>query len=132
MPIANICACVSCVIAFASVCVSIYAVRQSRKTALTETYFSEMASAYAEFLHCIANFVFRRESPERDALSAALYRVLLFASDEIATSAQQMYVQVIDWVMSGTDRALTLDENLNRLEELMRADLDRFRLRSRH
>ena len=132
MNIANICACVSCGIALASVLASIYAVVQSRKTALTGTYFSEMASAYADFLRCVGNLVFRRGNPERDALAASLKRLLLFASDEIGDSAQVIYVETLKWASRDRSDALELDDNLNQLEVLMRKDLEHFRKHGRH
>ena len=132
MDLANVFACVSCGIALLSVIVSAYAVVQSRKTALTGTYFSEIASVYAEFLRCSGNFVFRKGSPERDALVSALYRLQLFASEQIAGEAQELYLALLEWAASGASRALELDYKLNRLSTLMQADLDHFRKKGHH
>lgn len=132
MNIANICACVSCVIAFASVCASIYAVVQSRKTTLTGTYFSEMSSSYSEFLRCAGDLALKKGFAERDALVAALYRLQLFASEKISSDAQLLYVALLDWAQSGATRALTMDEKINQLGVLMREDLAHFRKTGHH
>lgn len=132
MNVANICACISCAIAFASVCASIYAVVQSRKTALTGTYFSEMSSAYSEFLKCAADFVFQKGFDERDALAAALYRLQLFASEKISSDAQLLYLAVIDWAQTGTVHAREIDHRINQLGVLMRDDLAQFRKTGHH
>ena len=120
---------ISLIIAFLSACVSVYAVHQARKTALTGTYFSEMAHAYSEYLCCVSEFAFRRGQSERDALAAALYRLQLFASREIASDAQQLYVLVLDWAASNPTGALLLDEQVNSLGEKMRNHLNQARKR---
>lgn len=127
MELDNFLTIISLVIAFFAVCVSLYSVQQSRKTALTGTYFSEMTKAYSDYLRCVSEFVFRRGTSERNALAAALYRLQLFASLEIAIDAQQLYVLVLDWAASNPSGALTIDEQVNRLGDKMRKHLDRTR-----
>ena len=120
---------ISLIIAFSSACASVYAVQQARKTALTGTYFSEMAHAYSEYLCCVSEFAFRRGQCDRDALAAALYRLQLFASREIASDAQQLYVSVLDWAASNPTGALSLDEQVNSLGHKMRKHLNQARKR---
>ena len=120
---------ISLLIASSSACVSVYAVHQARKTSLTGTYFSEMAHAYSEYLRCVSEFAFRRGQSERDALAAALYRLQLFASREIAFDAQRLYVFVLDWAASNPTGALSLDEQVNSLGEKMRSHLNQARKR---
>ena len=127
MELDNLLTIISLVIAFFAVCVSLYSVQQSRKTALTGTYFSEMTKAYSDYLRCISEFVFLRGTSERNALATALYRLQLFASLEIAIDAQQLYVLVLDWAASNPSGALTIDEQVNRLGDKMRKHLDRTR-----
>ena len=115
---------ISLIIAFSAVCVSLYSVHQSRKTALTGTYFSEMAQAYSEYLRAVAEFVFRRGAAERDALAASLYRLWLFASPEIFEDAQGIYVQLLSWAASNPSGALELDEKVQKLADDMRVHLD--------
>ena len=96
-------------ISLVSVVVAFYAVRESRKSVFSDTYFSEMVSAYAQYLGCVANFVNRRGLPERDALAPALYRLELFAPKLIAIEAQELFTLVIDWARAGQERALLVD-----------------------
>ena len=120
---------VSLCIALLSVIVSLYSVQQARNTALTETYFSEMASAYSGYLCSISDFVYRRGAAERDALVASLYRLQLFASSKISRDAQELYVYLIDWASSNPTGAIDLDELVNALGEEMRTHLDLTRKR---
>ena len=122
---------ISLVIAFLSVCVSFYAIHQARKTALTGTYFSEMAHAYSDYLRCVSEFAFRRGASERDALAAALYRLQLFAAPEISRDAQQLYVFLLEWASSNPDRALSVDEKVKRLGLKMREHLENVQQRGR-
>ena len=110
-----------------SVIVAFYAVQQARKTALTGTYFSEMAQAYSGYLRCVSEFVFRRGLEERDALAASLYRLQLVASKEIASDAQELYVFLLAWASSNPRGALEVDERLNNLGEKMREHLNQAR-----
>lgn len=116
----------SLIVAFAAVCVSLYSVREARKAVLTGKYFSEMTDAYAFFLKCTAEFAFHKGKPELDALAGALYRLMLFASDEIGNEAQNLYVFAIEWAQSGQQRGLPLDEKVNSLGDLMKKDLNHF------
>ena len=120
---------VSLCIALLSVIVSLYSVQQARNTALTETYFSEMTSAYSGYLCSISDFVYRRGAAERDALVASLYRLQLFASSKISRDAQELYVYLIDWASSNPTGAIDLDELVNALGEEMRTHLDLTRKR---
>ena len=129
MNIDDILTVISLVIAFLSVCVSLYAVHQSRKTALTGAYFSEMAHAYSEYLRCVSEFAFRRDVSSRDALAVALYRLQLFAASEISQDAQQLYVFLLEWAASNPTGALSLDEKLNGLGAKMRNHLTQARKR---
>lgn len=131
MTIDDILTTISLVIAFLSACVSFYAVHQARKTALTGTYFSEMAQAYSEYLHCVSEFAFHRGVSQRDALAAALYRLQLFASPEISRDAQQLYVFLLDWASSNPTGALPLDEKVNSLGAKMRIHLAQARKHGR-
>lgn len=106
-----------------SVFAAIYAVRESRKALLSGTYFTEMADAYANYLKCVASFVYQRGIKERDALSAALYKLLLYAPQPIADKAQELYCFVLEWARSGQAGALPVDEKVNRLGELMRENV---------
>lgn len=128
----NIYELLSVCVAFASVCVSLYAVWQAKKSVLTGEYFSEMTEAYAAFLTCVAEFVFSRSKDDLHKLSTSLYRLLLFASDEVGQEAQALYLHVIDWAESGQLRALPVDNLTNELGDLMKTDLERFRKKGRH
>lgn len=110
-----------------SVVVAFYAVQQARKTALTGTYFSEMAQAYSGYLRCVSEFVFRRGLEERDALAASLYRLQLVASKDISSDAQELYVFLLAWAASNPSGALEVDVQLNRLGSKMREHLDQAR-----
>ena len=117
----------SALISLSAVCVSLYSVHESRRTALTGTYFSEMANAYYDYLSCISEFVFRRGASERDALAAALYRLQLFASSEISADAQGLYIFVLDWASTNPTRALEVDALVNDLGYKMREHLEQTR-----
>ena len=114
-----------------SVCVAFLAIFQARKTALTGTYFAEMAHAYSEYLRCVSEFAFRRDVSSRDAFASALYRLQLFASSEISRDAQQIYVFLIDWATSNPTGALSVDEQVNSLGAKMRTHLDQARKHGR-
>ena len=98
---------------------------------MTGTYFSEMAKAYADYLRCVSEFVFRRGTSERDALVAALYRLQLFASPEIFDDAQELYAFLLRWAASDPSEALAVDDRVCNLTDEMRAHLDRTRKRGR-
>ncbi|OUN05532.1 hypothetical protein B5G43_12665 [Flavonifractor sp. An92] len=117
----------SALISLSAVCVSLYSVRESRRTALTGTYFSEMANAYSDYLSCISEFVFRRGASERDALAAALYRLQLFASSEISADAQKLYIFVLDWASTNPTRAPEVDALVSDLGYKMREHLEQTR-----
>ena len=128
----NIYELLSVCVAFASVCVSLYAVWQAKKSVLTGEYFSEMTEAYAAFLTCIAEFVFSRSKEDLHKLSSSLHRLLLFSSDEIGQEAQVLYLHVIDWAESGQLRARSVDNLANELGDLMKSDLEHFRKKGHH
>ena len=118
-------------ISFLAVCVSLYAVRQARKTALTGTYFSEMASAYSDYLRCVSEFVFRRGTAVRDALVVSLYRLQLFASPEIFSDAMELYRFLLNWAKSNPSGALAVDDATYNLGVKMRKHLEKVRKRGR-
>ena len=116
-------------ISLLAVGVAFYSVHEARRTALTGTYFSEMASAYSDYLRCVSQFAFRRGLAERDALAAALYRLQLFASSEITTAAQDLYVSLLDWAQTNPSGALDMDAKVNDLGSEMRRHLNEARKR---
>ena len=120
---------ISAGLSLASVFVAAFAVLSARRTALTGTYFSEMTKAYADYLHCVADFVLRRGAAERDTLASALYRLQLFASSEIASDAQDLYATLLNWAQSNPTNALQIDSLTNDLGAKMKAHLDRTRKR---
>lgn len=119
----NICNVISFLLAFAAICVSLYSVREARKTALTGIYFSEMAAAYADFLKCLSDLALRRGPGERDALAAAIHRLLLFAPTDIYKEAEELYLLVLDWDETNSTQALSLAEKSSHLAVLMREHL---------
>ena len=110
-------------VAFLSVCVAVYSVRESRKAIITGTFFSEMVDAYADYLKCVTCFVYQRGASERDALVPALYRVSLYAPTSISDKAHELFVVVLNWSRSGETRTLAVDEKVNQLRELMRENI---------
>ena len=116
-------------ISLLAVGVAFYSVHEARRTALAGTYFSEMASAYSDYLRCVSQFAFRRGVAERDALAAALYRLQLFASSEITTAAQDLYVSLLDWAQTNPSGALDMDAKVNDLGSEMRRHLNEARKR---
>lgn len=123
MEFSQIISLISLGISFLSVVAAFYAVRESRKAVISGAFFSELIDAYADYLKCVADFVYRRGLSERDALAASLYRVLLFAPGPIGDEAQALYVYVLDWAQSGQSRALSVDERVNRLGDMMRENI---------
>lgn len=113
-------------VSLVAVIVSGCAVSQTRKTQLTATYFSEKTRAYSDYLDSVARFVFHPCNETRDNIASALYRVQLFAPGKIASAAQNVYVVAIDWSHSDKESALGIDELVNELGSLMRADLASF------
>lgn len=122
----------SVVIAFAAVCASIYAIRQARKTALTGAYFSEMALAYSAYLQCATDFAHRRGLKERDDMTAAFYRLSLFASEAVLKDATGLYHFLIAWAQEGILLGVQPGNRLEKCQELMRNDLEMYRRHGHH
>lgn len=110
---------------------AILAVFQTRKTALTEIYFAEMVQAYSDYLRCVSEFALRRGAPERDALVAALYRLGLFAPQEIFDDAQDLYALLLERAASNTGGPLGVDGQVHDLREALYAHLDQARKHGR-
>lgn len=116
-----------CIATLLSVCVSAWTVSQSRKSQLTETYYSNMAKAYAAYLNSISEFIYRPSAEAKIALACALYTVQLYASEKVVEPAQEAYQKAIDYARLHPDNALEVDTAVNHLGLLMRQDLDQFR-----
>lgn len=69
---------------------------------------------------------------KRDALSAALLQLQLYAPPVIDQAAQQMYCLLLDWGENPQNDALHIDKKLQRIQADMRADLDFFRREGHH
>lgn len=123
----------SLIIAFLSVCVSLFSIQKARQTALTGTYFSEMTSAYAGFISAVNNFVYNHcDLRMRDELSSSLLRLQLYASPSIDQSAQKLYVQLLNWGGCPHDGTLNIDKTLQGLQDDMKSDLNTFRRKGDH
>lgn len=114
------------VVALAAVVVSGVAISNARKMAITSTYFTEMTKAYQTYLDSIARFVYAPSDMTRDNLSSALYRVGLFASDDILGKANDAYISAIEWSGNGYGPALQVDDAVNILREAMYKHLSEF------
>lgn len=123
---------VNVIIALAGIVGVYYTAKRAMKTQLTGAYFSEMTSAYAEYLKAIDAFVYHPEQSTRDDLSSSLHRLLLFAPMQICDFANELYIQVIDWNRGSRQSPLQIDVALNRLGDLMRTDLKYFRMHGDH
>lgn len=116
-----------------SVCVSAWAIRQSRRAQLTGSYFSEMTAVYKNFIFAVNDFMYNHcDLRKRDALSAALLQLQLYAPPVIDQAAQQMYCLLLDWGENPQNDALHIDKKLQRIQADMRADLDFFRREGHH
>lgn len=110
-------------VSFLSVLVAFFAVRESRKTVFSGAYFSEMVNAYTDYLKCVASFIYRRELSEIDAMTSALYKLMLYAPPFIGTEAKELYLFVLDWASSKQETATLLDEKIDHLRERMRENI---------
>ena len=110
-----------------AVFVSAWAIREARRTALTGTYFSEMAAAYAGYLRCVSNYFFLRGRDGRDELTGALYRLMLFASPDICECARELYKDLCTLEDYSPESTARLDKRMNSLENMMRSDLEVYR-----
>lgn len=119
-------------VSFASVCVSLYAVRESRKAILTGNYFSEMTSAYAEYLRCVCDLMNRRGKPERDAIVSSLYRLRLFAPLAVCNAADDLYAQALDWARTGQGDTFAINGKLDQIGLWFARDLDHYRRSGTH
>lgn len=119
-------------VSFAGVCVSLYAVRESKKSVLTGTYFSEMTAAYAEYLRCICDLVYKRSAAERDAIVAALYRLRLFAPISVCNAADDLYARTLDLARTGRGDTLAINSQLDQIGLWFAKDLDHYRLYGTH
>ncbi len=122
----EIIALVSCAIALIAVCVSAWGTSRAAKAPLTSTYFSTMVTYYAAYINCVGRFVYSPTLENRDALSFALHKLLLFAGKEVCNVAQELYLVVLDWAQGPKQGALVVDEKLNQLGILMRRELYQF------
>lgn len=120
------------VVSFGGVCVSLHAVRESRKSALTGTYFSEMTAAYAEYLRCVCDLVYKRGTPERDAIVAALYRLRLFAPISVCNAADALYARTLDFARTGQGNTLAINSQLDQIGLWFAQDLEHYRLYGTH
>lgn len=121
---------ISCGISLFAVCVSAYAVWETKQTQLNAAYFSEMTTAYSQYLGSVCDFVFRRDSASRDKLAADLYKLELFATEKIMRDAQALYLELLEWSQRGCATQFPLDPKTHSLAEEMRAHLETFRHRS--
>ncbi|MCH5260711.1 MAG: hypothetical protein J1F18_13195 [Lachnospiraceae bacterium] len=103
-------------VAFLSVCVAVYSVRESRKAIITGTYFSEMVDAYADYLKCVFYYKLEHERSDRYILDTALFKLLLYATANIDAEARGLY----DFVISGNRSKEELARRINQLSALMR------------
>ena len=113
-------------VAFLSVCVAVYSVRESRKSVITGTYFSEMVDAYSDYLKCVTCFVFHPGCSERDALISSLFRTSLYAPTSINDEAHELYVFLVKWAQSGQNQPLGVDgvdEKVDNLREMMHENI---------
>ena len=113
-------------VSLAAVIVSGVAVHSARKTQITSTYFTEKTKAYNDYLDSVARFVFHPSNDARDNIASSLYRVQLFASNEVAARAQDVYLAVLECSRSGGWSAQAVDDLVNKLGVSMRSDLASF------
>lgn len=113
-------------VSLAAVILSGVALSSGRKAAITSTYFTEKTKAYNRYLDCAARFVFQPCGDTRDNFASALFQVRLFASRDIAGMAGSIYADAMSWSHAGCGPVTELDENLNKLGEMMRDDLSTF------
>lgn len=106
-------------VAFLSVCVAVYSVREARKSVITGTYFSEMVNAYADYLKCVFYYNLEHERSDRHILNAALFKLLLYAPSQIGDEARGLY----DFVLSGDQSKEDLARRINQLLALMRENI---------
>ena len=122
----------SSAIALLAVCVSAYAVWESKRTQLNAAYFSEKTQAYSNFLTCASDFVLDQTSHARNRLAASLYQLQLFAPAEIQELCQECYKNLIDAAAhQGFAHGNTVwaDQALFSISESMKTDLASFRKR---
>lgn len=113
-------------VALAAVILSGITLSHSRKTQLTSTYFTEKTKVYGDYLDSVARFIFHPTNDARDNIASALYRVRLFASDEVLCTAEDVYEAAIQWSRSGGGSVKTVDDLVNKLGASMREDLASF------
>lgn len=119
----------SCAVALLAVCVSAWAVWESKQTQLNAAYFSEMTAAYSSFLGGVSQFVLRQDEPSKNTLASDLYRLKLFASDQIMENAQKLYTSLLEWRSQEHHDSFPLDPEIHLLAEQMRTHLELFRVR---
>ena len=119
-------------IALLAVCVSAYAVWESKRTQLNAAYFAEKTRSYENFLSCASEFVFEQSWKTKNDLAAAVYQLRLFAPAEIETQAREYYTALLE---ASNLRELVpgksqwADEALEEIASAMRTDLASFRRR---
>lgn len=126
----NIITLVSCATSLLAVCISAYAVWESKQTQLNAAYFSEMTAAYSKYLDSISMFVLRRDVASRDSLAADLYKLKLFAPEKIMKASQELYNDLLLWSDQEHDIGFPLDDRVHDLAELMKAHLETFHRRT--
>lgn len=121
---------IASIVSVCALCVSIYSVRQSKRSELNAAYFAQMTVAYSDYLGSISQFVLLGGKPQADHMAVCLYQLKLFATDEIMKKAQALYQVLLDWQSQGSSGNFPYDGKVHDLAEAMRHHLDSFRYRT--
>lgn len=121
---------IASIVSICALCISVYSIRQSKRSELNAAYFAQMTNSYSAYLGSISKFVMDGGLQARDDLAVRLYQLKLFATPEIMRQAQVLYQVLLDWKPQGSSRGFPYDEKIHDLAEAMRHHLDSFRYRT--
>lgn len=124
---------VTALVGLAGILGVVYTAKKSAVATLSSTYFSEMITAYADFISAVSNFVYNRcDLKYRDDLSKVLLRLQLFAPRELNIACQELYVLLLEWGRLPRDNALDVDQHLQKIQKMMISDIERVREKGHH
>lgn len=107
-----------------SVIIALYGVRKGAKTAIFQSYLSQKAETYSEFLRSLTEYIYQPGQHAKTALTHALYAASLFAPPK-AIREMNGAVNIVfadDWQRPGGSKAL--DEIMDQVIHTLHDDLN--------
>lgn len=118
---------IASIVSICALCISVYSIRQSKRSDLNAAYFAQMTASYSAYLGSISQFVMLRGKAQADQVAGCLYQLKLFATPGIMRQAQELYELLLTWQPQNFSGHFPYDNQIHALSESMREHLDSFR-----